>query len=100
MNLSDFQSSLSDSRPPRTLSPLLSALWFAARGKWDKAHALVQDESGAEAAWVHAYLHRQEGDLANAGYWYRRAKRPMPQSSLEDEWRIIAATFLEGEDEE
>ena len=51
----------------------LAALWWAAKGEWDKAHEIVQDEDDADAAWVHAYLHRVEGDLGNAGYWYRRA---------------------------
>ncbi len=64
-----FRASLSASHPPAGLPPALEALWWAGKGVWERAHALVQDEPGAEAAWVHAYLHRVEGDLANAGYW-------------------------------
>jgi hypothetical protein len=70
------------------------ALWWAARDDWDKAHRLVQDEDSREAAWVHAYLHRVEGDLSNAGYWYRRAGRPETKAALEDEWAEIAAALL------
>jgi hypothetical protein len=100
MRFVEFQATLTDPAPPERLPAVLCALWFAGKGKWDKAHEVVQDESGAEAAWVHAYLHRQEGDLANAGYWYRRARRNMPSGSLEDEWRVIVSTFLEGEEED
>ncbi len=96
----EFQASLAQGTPPRGLHSTLRALWLDARGSWDKAHEVVQDESGTEAAWVHAYLHRKEGDLDNAGYWYRRARRTMPTGALEEEWRTIVATFLEGEDDE
>lgn len=98
--MAEFQASLGAAMPPGELSSVLRALWLDARGRWDKAHDVVQGESGAEAAWVHAYLHRKEGDLDNAAYWYRRARRTMPKGSLEEEWRVIVATFLEGEDDE
>ena len=100
MTLEEFQASLALRMPPDGMRATLRALWLDARGKWDKAHEVVQDESGPEAAWVHAYLHRKEGDLGNAGYWYRRARRTMPRGPLEDEWRAIVATFLEGEDDD
>jgi len=100
MTLQEFQASLANRSPPGDLRATLRALWFDGRGQWDKAHEVVQDESGVEAAWVHAYLHRKEGDLDNAGYWYRRARRAMPTGPLEEEWRTIAATFLEGEDDD
>jgi hypothetical protein len=77
--------------PPPGLSPPLAALWWAAQGEWERAHGLVQGEAGADAAWVHAHLHRAEGDLANAAYWYRRAGRPMPDGPLEAEREAIAA---------
>jgi hypothetical protein len=67
----------------------LKALGLAAAGDWDSAHTLVQDESSKEAAWVHAHLHRVEGDLDNAGYWYRRAGKPVAPSPLPEEWRAI-----------
>jgi hypothetical protein len=76
------------------LSAPLAALWWDARGDWDKAHEAAQADSGAEAAWVHGYLHRKEGDLANADYWYRRAGRKRPSVALEDEWRMVAAALL------
>ena len=72
----------------------MQALWRAAKDDWDGAHALVQDETSAEAAWVHAYLHRVEGDLGNAGYWYRRAGKPVAKSALDKEWAEIAAALL------
>ena len=100
MTLVEFEASIARRQPPGDLPPALTALWYDARGKWDRAHEIVQDEGGTEAAWVHAYLHRKEGDLSNAGYWYRRAKRPMPTGDVEEEWRIIAATFLEGEEDD
>ena len=71
-----FYRTLSDAAPPAALSPPLAALWWARKGDWDKAHRLVMDEASAQAAWVHAYLHRVEGDLGNAHYWYAQAGRP------------------------
>jgi hypothetical protein len=71
------------------VEPILKALNLLAAGDWDGAHALVQDDPSAEAAWVHAHLHRVEGDLSNAGYWYRRAGKPQAVNSLEDERRAI-----------
>ena len=68
-----FKRSLSKSEPPSDLSPALAGLWWAAKDSWQKAHKLVMDEESAECAWVHAYLHRVEGDLDNARYWYRQA---------------------------
>src|ERR1700712_3107955 len=92
MAILDFKSSLSGAAPARGISPPLAALWWAAKGDWTKAHEIVQDEAGVDAAWVHAYLHRVEGDLGNAGYWYRRAGQPVAKDSLEAEWsRIVVA---------
>lgn len=79
--------------PPEGASGPLHALWHAARGDWDKAHAIVQDDASAAAAWVHAHLHRQEGDLGNAAYWYEKAGRPMPDQPIEDEWTEIASAM-------
>lgn len=79
---------------PPGLSGPLQALWKAARHDWDGAHQLVQDDASREAAWVHAYLHRQEGDLGNAGYWYGRARRPVCSGSLAQEWQEIATALL------
>ncbi len=79
---------------PTSLSPALQALWYAKKGNWDRAHKIVQDADDADSAWVHAYLHRQEGDLSNARYWYRRSKRPESTASLSQEWEEIAAELL------
>jgi hypothetical protein len=93
-SLADFQASVADPKPPAGLSVPLTALWWSAKGHWDRAHKLVQDDGGKDAAWVHAYLHRVEGDLANAGYWYRRAGRDRCDADLTAEWAEIAATLL------
>jgi hypothetical protein len=93
MDLETFRASLDAAKPPKVSGPL-RALWHAAKGDWNRAHEIVQDEEGADAAWVHAYLHRVEGDLSNAGYWYRRAGRPATKDSLELEWTAIAEGLL------
>jgi len=72
----------------------VQALWWAAKGDWDAAHKIVMGEDGADAAWVHAYLHRVEGDLANAGYWYRTAGKPVAKGPLEAEWEAISGALL------
>jgi hypothetical protein len=93
MRLGEFRQSLAGGAPSG-LAPPLAALWFAARGDWDKAHKLVQDEESAEAARVHAYLHRVEGDLPNARYWYRTAGQPEFDGTLEAEWEAIVTALL------
>jgi hypothetical protein len=92
--MADFRASLNDAAPEPSLSPPLVALWWAAKGNWDQAHRIVQDESTAEAAWVHAYLHRVEGDLGNASYWYRQAGQPVAKDALDAEWERIVAALL------
>jgi hypothetical protein len=94
VTLSDLKITLAKSAPPNGLAPPLQALWWAAKGDWDKAHRLVQDEDDRDAAWVHAYLHRVEGDGANADYWYRRARRPAAKGAFEAEWDAIADVLL------
>ncbi|MCK1519443.1 MULTISPECIES: hypothetical protein [unclassified Bradyrhizobium] len=94
VSMAAYIASLDGAAPAPDLSAPLAALWWAAKGDWDQAHKIVQDESGREAAWVHAYLHRVEGDLGNAGYWYRQAGQPVAKDSLEAEWERIAATLL------
>lgn len=94
MNVADFIASLDGAAPAPELSAPLAGLWWAAKGDWDRAHKIVQDESSREAAWVHAYLHRVEGNLGNAGYWYRQAGQVAAKDSLEAEWERIAATLL------
>jgi hypothetical protein len=94
MTLKQFRSTLAQNAPPDGIAPPLAAMWWAAKGDWDKAHALVMDDSGGDAAWVHAYLHRVEGDLPNARYWYRQAARPPATVTLDHEWEQIAAALL------
>ena len=95
MTLAEFEASLKKAKPPSSLAPALAALWWAGKDEWDKAHRIVMHESGKDCAWVHAYLHRREGDLDNANYWYRQAGRSASRGSLPDEWGKIAAGLLE-----
>ena len=94
MDLAAFRASLAAAAPPDGLSPALQALWWDARDDWDKAHALAQTDEGGAGDWVHAYLHRKEGDAANAGYWYRRAGKPASRAPLAEEWAAIATALL------
>ncbi|WP_110669618.1 hypothetical protein [Salinicola halophilus] len=94
-DLTTFTQSLDAAEPPTPLSPELLALWWAGRSEWSKAHAQVDTAKGVDAAWVHAYLHRWEGDLGNANYWYAKAGRCMPDQSLDEEWRRITETLIE-----
>jgi hypothetical protein len=90
-----FKRSLSGKRPPAGLSPALTALWWAGNKAWDKAHDIVMNEDRADCAWVHAYLHRREGDRDNARYWYRQARREAATGDLTTEWAAIAAALLQ-----
>jgi hypothetical protein len=94
VNVAAFIASLDGAAPAPSLNAPLAGVWWAGKGDWDQAHRIVQDESSREAAWVHAYLHRVEGDLGNAGYWYRQAGQVAAKDSLEAEWQRIAATLL------
>ncbi|HEY5369832.1 MAG TPA: hypothetical protein VIJ75_12665 [Hanamia sp.] len=94
MNLISFKQSLAESNPPENLSINLKALWQEGKGNWDKAHNIVQDSEDKNASWIHAYLHRKEGDIGNADYWYRRAGQKRPDVSLAKEWEDIATALL------
>ena len=97
MLIEAFRRTLAAEAPPGGLDLALQALWWAGKGDWDRAHGCAQEREGDPACdWVHAYLHRVEGDRANAGYWYRRAGRPVAATSLEDEWNAIATALLRG----
>lgn len=89
-----FKRSLAQAKPPAAISPALAALWWAGKDDWDRAHKLVMSGQGEECAWVHAYLHRVEGDLDNARYWYRQARRKPASGDLAAEWTSIAAALL------
>lgn len=94
MDLAAFKASLDKDAPPAGLGPALQALWREAKGDWHQAHRLAQAQDDEAGAWVHAYLHRVEGDLGNAGYWYRRAGRPRSRAPLGEERDEIAAALL------
>ncbi|MFN6999454.1 hypothetical protein [Elioraea tepidiphila] len=94
MDLVGFRASLDGPAPPPGLPAALAALWWDARGDWERAHEAAMSDEGAEAAWVHAYLHRKEGDRSNAAYWYRRAGRTMPDGTLAAEWEAIVTALL------
>jgi hypothetical protein len=95
MTIEQFRASLVDETAPGGLSVVLQALWHDARGDWSRAHTLVQDVETADAARVHAYLHRKDGDIDNARYWYSRAKAQEVSGSLDDEWRTLVESWLE-----
>ena len=96
MTLDEFHATLTAANPPDALGALLTALWHDRRGSWDRAHAIAQDVADFDGgAWVHAYLHRKEGDLGNAAYWYRRANQPVATDSLDAEWERLVKAVLE-----
>ena len=95
MDLIEFENSLSQEDPPAKVNVFLRSMWWEAKGNWEEAHRLVEDDPSAEGAWVHAYLHRVEGDQFNAGYWYRRAGKSMSELDLPDEWKKIVIALLD-----
>ena len=94
MNAETLRATLSQPVPPPGLKPLLEALWWEAKGDWERAHQIAQAINSPEAARVHAYLHRREGDPGNAAYWYHRAGLPECRHSLDQEWHEIASSML------
>jgi len=93
MTIDEFRGTLSDDEPP-AVAPVLRALWHAAKGHWDEAHRIAQDINDRSGSWVHAHLHRAEGDLGNARYWYRQADQREATDSLEEEWSRIVDELL------
>ena len=94
MDLQEFRDSVLSDQPPKNLNFALSGLWWDAKGDWTRAHESAQQDEGPAGAWVHAYLHRKEGDSSNAAYWYQRAGKSPCRSSLQDEWTAIADALL------
>jgi len=94
MTVQEFRDSLRREEPPSHLSLALAGLWWDAKCDWKRGHESAQQDEGPAGSWVHAYLHRKEGDLSNAGYWYRRAGKPAATSSLEEEWLEITELLL------
>lgn len=94
VTLAEFETTLTQSNAPSDASELLQALWWERKGDWDRAHKIIQAQETPLHNRLHAYLHRREGDLDNANYWYRRAGEPMPDGTLEDEWRSLVDRLL------
>jgi len=94
MNFEQFNNSLNQNNPPENSSDYIRALWYDAKDNWQKAHELIQDIEDKSAAWIHAYLHRKEGDIWNADYWYNRAGKKRPSVSLQEEWKDLVKAML------
>jgi len=94
MNFEEFRQTLSFDEPPGNMSAYLLSLWHDAKGDWERSHTIIQDINDTTAAWIHAYLHRKEGDIGNADYWYRRAGKTRPAVSLKEEQEEIIKAFL------
>jgi len=94
MNLSSFKEILLENNLPQNISVYLKALWYDAKGDWETAHKMIQDIEDKNASWIHAYLHRKEGDISNAEYWYRRAGKKLPSITLPKEWEEIVLQML------
>jgi hypothetical protein len=92
--LTQFKESLAADEPVSALSVQLKSLWYDAKGDWQKAHALIDQLADQQSAWVHAYLHRKEGDVWNADYWYSRARKTRPNLSLDEEWEQLVSVLL------
>jgi len=93
MNIEEFKTSLSN-KIPGNLSVYLESLWYDGKEDWEKSHTIIQDIEDKNAAWIHAYLHRKEGDQWNANYWYSKASRRMPGHTLEKEWEDLVKELL------
>jgi hypothetical protein len=94
VTLDAFKASVDAAQPPEGIAPPLAALWWMKKGDWEKAHATAQGDPSKDGAWVHGHLHRVEGDLDNAGYWYGQSGRARSTQPLEEEWDKIASTLL------
>ena len=94
MELTSLKQSLVQNKPPDNLSIYLKALWYDAKGDWEKAHTIIQNMEDKNASWIHAYLHRKEGDIFNADYWYRKAGKQRPAVSFEKEWETLVTALL------
>ena len=94
MNFDEYKGSLQNQSPPSGLSGLLLALWHDAKGDWHESHEIAQDIHSSDGSWIHAYLHRKEGDAGNAAYWYRKAGKPVASGPLDAEWEAIVKELL------
>lgn len=98
MTVDDFQRSLTATEPPAELTHALAGLWWDGKGDWRRAHESAQQDEGSDGSWVHAYLHRKEGDQSNAEYWYGRAGKPVCREALDVEWLGIVKALLREKD--
>ncbi|HUR29854.1 MAG TPA: hypothetical protein VMZ69_00410 [Saprospiraceae bacterium] len=94
MNIEDFKKSITQDHPPEGLSPLLLSLWYDAKCDWEKSHDIISEIESKDAALIHAYLHRKEGDLWNADYWYLRAGKARNNESLPAEWNELVENII------
>jgi len=94
MKFEEFQETLDAASPPADLSGYLRSLWYDAKGDWNRSHEIIQNIEDKTAAWIHAYLHRKEGDIGNADYWYRRADKKRSNVALKEEWEAIVKALL------
>jgi hypothetical protein len=94
MTFEEFKNSLENEKPPLNSSAELQAMWYDGKGDWEMSHNIAQDLPTNNGSWIHAYLHRKEGDLGNASYWYSRANKKMPSMPLDEEWKEIVRAFL------
>jgi hypothetical protein len=94
MTFQEFSRSVELKELPKNVSQNLIALWYDAIGDWDNAHEIVQETSGFDGDWIHAYLHRKEGDLGNASYWYSRVGKNLPNINLDEEWELLVKYLL------
>ncbi len=94
MNFHEFMDSLQAAKPPAEMEGNILALWYDKKGEWDKAHEIVQRTGGRQGDWIHAYLHRKEGDPGNASYWYAMVGKTRPNTSLNDEWEALVKVVL------
>jgi len=94
MTIEEFKATLQATAPERSWNTLLQALWYDGKGSWEAAHNIAQDVHTKDGSWIHAYLHRKEGDEGNASYWYYRAGKKMPTTSLDEEWIELVQHFV------
>ena len=95
MTFNEFLSTVAGAKPPSNIAETLVSLWWDKKGDWDKAHSIAQQIPTVQGSAVHAYLHREEGVLWNADYWYSRAGKQRPAIALEEEWRLLVEEMLE-----
>ena len=94
MTYDEFILTIENNEEPTNQPLYIQALWYDAKGNWQHAHSLIDSLDDKNSCWVHAYLHRKEGDISNANYWYGRAQKQRPPNSLQEEWNTIAMSLL------